>query len=69
MKGLDNGSNVLVRFHALQNESEKAVLLLLDPTDTEGIWLPKSQVTHLDPEIGGAWIPLWLAEKKGFEYE
>ena len=65
----DNGENVLVRFHHAKHETEKAHWLALTIEDEEGVWLPKSQIAHLDFSTSEVWIPLWLAEKKGLDYE
>jgi len=65
----DDGSNVLVRFHHAMAESDKAHLLALSVEDQEGVWLPKSQIAHIDFCSGEVWIALWLAEKKGLDYE
>jgi len=66
---VDNGSNVLVRFHEIKHDTGKATLLLLTPSDTQGVWIPNSQIAHIDDDTGEVWIPLWLAEKNGMEYE
>lgn len=70
----DDGENVLVRFSHAKYESDKAHLLAMDEDDDEGTWFPKSQIAHIDfyPARGTGselWIPKWLAEKKGLEYE
>lgn len=65
----DDGTNVLVRFDGVQAETEKAVCIVLDATDYEGVWIPRSQIAHIDEDAGELWIPLWFAEKKGLDYE
>lgn len=65
----DNGDNVLVRFHDARHETASAHLLAIAADDVEGVWLPKSQIAHIDLDAKEVWIPLWLAEKKGLEYE
>ena len=65
----DNGEDVLVRFHHVRHESARAYLLSLTLDDVEGVWLPKSQITHIDTDANEVWLPLWLAEEKGLEYE
>lgn len=67
----DDGTNVLVRFHEFKGKtpSGKAYLFSLAPEDSENLCLPMSQVAHIDTDAGEVWIPLWLAEKKGLEYE
>lgn len=62
----DNGENVLVRFVGIAAETEKAYCLVREDED---IWIPKSQVRHIDEDGGEIWIPVWLAEKKDLEYE
>ena len=68
-RAYDEGSNVLVRFHHARHESEKAHLLMFSADDEQGIWFPKSQIAHLDLDANEVWIPLWLAEKKGLDYD
>jgi hypothetical protein len=63
----DDGSNVLVRFESIGARSSKAVKICVDVD--EDVWLPESQIAHLDEDAGEVWIPLWLAEKKGLEYQ
>lgn len=63
---IDDGSNVLVHFDEIKAETEAAIFIVVDD---EKIWLPKSQIAHLDHGAGELWIPLWLAEKKSLEYE
>lgn len=65
----DDGENVLIRFHEKVDSTDLAVKLTLTSDDGSGVWLPKSQVAALDKDAGEAWIPLWLAEKKGLSYE
>lgn len=65
----DDGGNVLVRFDHAASETDKAHRLALSVVDAEGVWLPKSQIAHIDFEAGEVWIPLWLAEKKGLDYD
>ncbi len=65
----DDGTNVLVRFDSIEGRTEKAYQLRIDPYDGPEIWIPKSQVASIDREKGEVWVPLWLAEKKGLEYE
>lgn len=71
MTDYDDGNNVLVRFHHRMPHSEltKAHHLFLSANDTEGVWIPKSLTAHLDDDAGEVWIPIWLAEEKGLEYE
>jgi hypothetical protein len=69
MGSYDDGSNVLVRFNHAKYESDKAHWLALSIEDEEGVWLPKSQIAHIDFNTSEVWIPLWLAEKKGLEYD
>ena len=65
----DDGMNVLVRFDSIEGRRKKAYRLRIDPYDGPEIWIPKSQVASIDEDAGEVWIPLWLAEKKGLEYE
>ncbi len=69
MSNHDDGNNVLVRFHTAGHIGAKSRLIYLSPEDREGIWLPHSQIAHIDTDSGEVWIPLWLAEKMGVEYE
>jgi len=65
----DDGHNVLVRFHHVVEYSAKAMRIAITVSDLPGIWIPKSQIAHHDTETHEIWIPMWLAEKKGLEYE
>jgi hypothetical protein len=65
----DDGENVLVRFDRIERQTAKAYCILLDFTDVEGVWLPKSKVARIDEDAGECWIPLWLADEKGLEYD
>ena len=67
----DDGENVLVRFHEFKGKtpSGKAYLFSLTAEASENLCLPKSQVAHIDTDTGEVWIPLWLAENKGLDYE
>jgi len=65
----DDGENVLVRFHRVKASSPRARLIELSVEDAEGVWIPESQIAHIDEDAGELWIPEWLAEKKGLEYE
>lgn len=65
---IDNGTNVLVRFHSVARETDAALLLSVSPED-DGTWVPKSQVAHIDQAAGEVWMPLWIAVGKGFAYE
>ncbi len=69
MSNYDDGTNVLVRFHDVAAERPKSYKLLMAVDDCDGTWIPKSQVAHIDLDTGEFWIPLWLAEEKGFDYE
>jgi len=68
-KRYDDGENVVIRFHEIKSESPKAYLIALSPDDYHGTWIPKSQVANIDHEASEVWIPLWLAEKKGLDYD
>lgn len=63
----DDGENVMVPLQRIKAETDKAYLVMLEQGDGEEVWLPKSQVAFIDQ--GEVWIPLWLAEKKGIDYE
>lgn len=65
----DNDDNVLVRIASVEAQTERAYKVTLSDDDTQGIWIPKSQVAHFDEDAGEVWIPLWLAEEKGLEYQ
>ena len=65
----DDGTNVLVRFYEIERRTDLAHLVLLTPEDEDGVWIPESQIAAIDTGLGELWIPLWLAEKKGLEYE
>ena len=69
MSGHDDGNNVRVQVHEQDGESDKACRFLVAVDDIAGTWIPKSQIAHYDDDAGELWIPLWLAEKKGLEYE
>ena len=62
----DDGSNVRVRFDGVEAETDAAYLLSVDG---EEVWIPKSQIAHMDDSAGELWIPLWLAEKKELDYD
>lgn len=63
---IDNGSNVLVRFDSIELERPAATLFVIG---VEQVWIPVSQIAEIDAKKKEMWIPLWLAEKKGLEYE
>lgn len=63
---IDNGDNVLVRFDEVKHETDGAFLIVVDE---EEVWIPKSQVAHVDHAKGEMWLPLWLAESKGVGFE
>ena len=66
---IDNGDNVVVSYHRLEADRPKAYRFTLSASDCDGVWIPKSQVAHIDEDAHEIWIPLWLAEKKGLEYD
>ncbi len=65
----DDGTNVLVRFDHVKVDRPASYCLALSVDDYGGVWLPKSQVANIDEDAGEVWLPLWLAEKRGLEYE
>jgi hypothetical protein len=65
----DDGENVLVRFELVERQTAKAVVILIDLCDSEGVMLPKSKVAHIDEDAGEIWIPEWLATDRGLEYD
>ncbi len=67
----NDGNNVLVRVDRLVSETPKALLVAMssDGGEEEEVWIPKSQVASLDVDTGEVWLPLWLAEKKGLQYD
>ncbi len=65
----DNGNNLLVRFDRLVSETPKALLVATGGEGDDEVWIPKSQVASLDVDTGEVWLPLWLAEKKGLQYD
>lgn len=69
MNNYNDGNNVKVNFFAIERTTDKAHLLLMSKEDYQGIWIPSSQIAHIDEDTGEFWIPLWLAEKNGLEYE
>lgn len=68
-RAYDDGENVLVRFYGMDGDTAKAYKILITVDDIEGVWIPRSQVADIDWDTHEMWIPLWLAEKKGLEYE
>lgn len=62
----DDGNNVLVKFDRVAHETETAILIEVDDSSE---WIPKSQIACVDEELKEMWIPLWLAEKKGLDYD
>ncbi len=70
MPECDNGTNVLVRFHEIVRRTDKAVLISIEEDDDDtSVWIPESQIAMIDTGLGEVWIPLWLAEEKGLEYD
>ena len=66
----DNGTNVLVRFHEIVRRTDKAVLISIEEDDDDTfVWIPESQIAMIDTGLGEVWIPLWLAEEEGLEYD
>ena len=61
-----NGENVRVTYLDRETETSKAVLYQIG---VELVWIPKSQISHRDVFEKHIWIPLWLAEKLGIDYE
>lgn len=62
---------VRVYVDELKRQTEKAALCLIDG---EEVWLPWSQIDEqsdieTDGDSGDAYIPLWLAEEKGLDYD
>lgn len=63
---MNDESTVEIRGTHLR-QSEKAHLV--DTPEQGEIWFPKSQMTEMDGDIGGAvvfFVPEWLARKNGF---
>lgn len=54
-----------IRRDRIVKETDRATLIAVGD---EEVWLPESQIAAIDA-AGEVWIPLWLAEKKGLEYE
>lgn len=65
----NDGTNVLIKFHHLETQTEKAYLVALTVSRHRGMWFPKSLIAHLDKGKREMWIPKWLAEKRGLMYE
>lgn len=68
LRKYDDGQNVLIRFHHLEAQTEKAWKVALN-SGPGAMWIPKSQIAHLDKGKHEMWIPLWLAEKNGLAYQ
>lgn len=57
---------VKVKVVGIEHETDAAYLF---STDSDDVWIPKSQVRGLVLERSELWIPKWLAEEKGLDYE
>lgn len=65
----DKQQNVLVVFSHVSAMTEKAYRIALnDKGIHEGMWIPKSQIAHIDKSKGEMYIPEWLAEKCGLTF-
>lgn len=58
----DDGNNVLVRCEDII-ETKNSYMLDND------VFVGKKIVAHVDLETNEIWIPLWLAEKEGLDYD
>ena len=65
----DKQQNVLVTFSHVSAVTEKAFRIALNGHGLhEGMWIPKSQIAHIDKSKGEMYIPEWLAEKRGLSF-
>jgi hypothetical protein len=59
-RGSERFEDVEVAYDEVRHETDKAYLFVID---TEKIWIPKSQISHMNDDTFV--IPRWLAEENG----
>ena len=65
----DKQQNVLVTFSHVSAVTEKAYRIALNADGIHaGMWIPRSQIAHIDKSKGEIYIPEWLAEKRGLSF-
>lgn len=62
MSSHNDGSDVLVRCDEIK-ELKNSYLL------DDDVFVGKGAVTHVDLDTNEIWVPMWLAEKEGLDYE
>ena len=60
---------VLIHFDTVLHETAKAYLFAASPDDLTGDWFPKSQIYDLHLNNKTVWVPRWMAEQKGLQYD
>ena len=69
MVAREKQQNVLVVFDHVSAVTEKAYCIALNGSGIhDGMWIPKSQIAHIDKSKGEMYIPEWLAEKRGLSF-